>query len=772
VREGVVRIGILLGRSFTDRSDMPEVLRLLKRMGATGKLLHLGDDLIDVAWMSLDYDLYVLREKSDLAMSVAADLHSAGAALLNPYPVSTLLRDRVVTFRVLRAAGVRVPETFVASHVSQLLPALDRGPLIIRPHRRSRKQDVQVVGDAAELERLGSIEEPVFAQRYLPPDEAGPDRKIYSIGGELFGVFRFRPARTYEEKQGRPFALSSELVDIARRCGAAFGIDLFGVDVVESGGKAYVVDVSSFPSFRGVPDGPLRVARYVHAAAERVARGEPIVPSKSPVARPAVAPGGLKGSAVEVVLQALSRAPATPHELDQIQELLDDMRVRASGAPASVPSGRARPRSAPARDPSAPRVAMYSPGMVGFGHIRRNASIAQALRGSPLQPAIVMLAEAKQAGALPLPAGVDCVTLPGLRKEVDGCCKPRFLGVSEQDLIALRAQVIRSAIDAFAPDVLIVDHLPLGAARELTGTLELLRRRGTTRCVLGLRDVLQDPETVRRTWAEQGYVDAIRKYYDAVWIYGDPAVFDPVREYAVFEQFAAKVRYTGYLDQRARLELTGVEAGPLIANLPPGRLALCVLGGGHDGYPLAEAFVQAKLPPDTTGVVVTGLYMPWEMRHQLRQSVEGRPGFRVLDFVPEPASLIERADHVIAMGGYNTVCEVLSFEKHALIVPRVAPKPEQWIRAQRMRELGLVDVLHPDKLSPEALTEWLAREPGPPPAGRSRIDVGGLDRIPGLLDELLGASRSRVAALPALPAVPGLPAPPPAAPTRALGLIR
>ena len=90
------------------------------------------------------------------------------------------------------------------------------------------------------------------------------------------------------------------------------------------------------------------------------------------------------------------------------------------------------------------------------------------------------------------------------------------------------------------------------------------------------------------------------------------------------------------------------------------------------------------------------------------------------------------------------MCEVLSFEKHALIVPRVNPNIEQWIRAQRLRDLGLVDVLHPDQLSPRALTEWLARDLGPPPASRCRVDLGGLTRIPGLLEELLSACRSPV----------------------------
>ncbi len=715
---------------------MPEIVRHLAALGATAELLHLGDDVIDVAQVvRLDCDLYVLRDRSDLALSVAADLHGAGAALLNPYPVSALLRDRIVTFRVLRAAGVAVPETLVASHASQLLPALDRGPLVVKPYRRAGRRGIDVITNAAELAAVGPIEEPVFAQRYHPPD--GPDRRIYSIGSELFGVLRVRPARTYAEKQGRPFALSPELVDIARRCGAAFGIDLFGLDVVESGGRTYVVDVSSFPGFKGVPDAPLRLAKYVYAAGERAARGEPVAPAELVAAQPAGARRAFKGSTLELVLRAMSITPATPQELDQIERLVDEIKIRAR-APRSVP--RLSATEAPA-----PRVAMYSQGMMGFGHIRRNASIAQALRQSALKPAVVMIAEAWQAGSLPMPPGVDCVTLPALRREPDGGYNARFLrDVSDQDLIALRSRVIRSAMEVFEPDVLIVDHLPLGVANELRGTLERLRARGRTRCVLGLREVIQDPDTVNRTWADRANMDAIREYYDAIWVYGDPRVYDPVREYGLPDHAAAKVRYTGYLDQRPRLEFAAAQAVALLANLVPARLALCMVGGGHDGGALAEAFLQAELPPDSTGVLVTGPLMPGGERLSVSQSAQGRSRFQVFEFVPDPTPLIERADRVIGMGGYNTVCEILSFEKHALIVPRVTPEPEQWIRAQRMQELGLVEVLHPDQLTPRALTEWLARDLGPPPAARSRVDLGGLARIPSLLAELLGVSTGQL----------------------------
>lgn len=671
-------------------SHLSEAARLLVDRGVTVDLIYVSERLIDPATVRVEHDLYVLKDKGDLALSVAASLHQLGAPVLNPYPASAMLRDKIVTFQVLQAAGVPTPQVFVASHVEQLRPAAEQGPLIVKPYRKARGRGVHIVRDPSELAQLPPVGEPVFAQRYHPPK--GRDRKIFAIGGELYGVKRVWPPETLDDKVGERFTPSAELAEIAWRCGEAFGIDLFGVDIIESDGRAYVVNMASVPGFKGVPDAAHHLARYIYEAAGRVRSGGSVA---APVRR---GPGG--SPAARSPVTGVATHPGTPGE-----------------------EGRRC------------RVALYSQGMIGFGHIRRNATIAHALRASTLEPTIVMIAEAWQAGAIPMPSGVDCVTLPGLRKEADGACYPRFLDVSDQDLIALRAKVIRSAIKEFRPDVLIVDHLPLGAARELTRTLERLRRGGNTRCVLGLRDVLQD-----RAWADPANIDAMRDYYDAIWVYGDAAVYDPLRDYGLGEDLTARVRYAGYLDQRPRLDFGGTEAAALLASLPPGRLALCMVGGGRDGADLAEAFVEAELPADAIGLVVTGPYMPEELRDRLRRRAEQRPRVQVVEFVAEPAALIDRADRIIGMAGYNTMCEVLSFEKHALIVPRVNPEPEQWIRASRMGELGLIDVLHPDALTPAALTEWLARDLGPAPASRSRIDVAGLGRIPGLLEDLLGVA--------------------------------
>src|SRR5262249_33657385 len=133
---------------------------------------------------------------------------------------------------------------------------------------------VRVVWDADELDHIPPDSAPVFAQRYHKPD--GMDRKIFSIKGQVLGVMRTWPARTYEERLGKPFPITPDIRDIAQRCAEAFGIDLFGLDIVVSGGVPYVVDVSSFPGFKGVPDAALRLADYISWAADRVLAGEAV----------------------------------------------------------------------------------------------------------------------------------------------------------------------------------------------------------------------------------------------------------------------------------------------------------------------------------------------------------------------------------------------------------------------------------------------------------------------------------------------------------------
>ncbi len=399
------------------------------------------------------------------------------------------------------------------------------------------------------------------------------------------------------------------------------------------------------------------------------------------------------------------------------------------------------PAKLPASPARKPRIALYSHDALGLGHMRRNALIAQTLASSPTGAVVLLISGAKEMNAMALAPGVDCVTLPALRKDSTGEYRPRNLDISRAELTTLRSKTIEAALEAFQPDLFVVDKLPRGAFGELDAALGTLRRCGT-RCVLGLRDILDDPITVQREWTDTRSEEAVAAFYDAVWVYGDPTVYDLLCEYRLSRETAEKVRFTGYLDPSSRFA-GEPDQGVLetIQSLGESfRLVFCQVGGGQDGAGVATAFSESDLPDDVLGVILTGPFMPQQVREEINARAAQNERLRVIEFSAEPTHLLRRADRVIGMGGYNTVCEIVAMEKAALIVPRTRPRTEQLIRAERMRDLGALCVMTPDEMTPSALTEWMAGEVPSPSGIRDRIDFNGLARIPHFAQELLAVA--------------------------------
>ena len=276
-----LRIGFLVpSYSPQSTSHMPTVMRALSDAGVVVDVIHPVKQMLELSDVRVEHDLYVLKKTSRLALSIAGALHAQGAVIVNPYPVSVALRDKIITSRILQSAGVPTPDTYVASRPERLESLLDGGPLVVKPYQGSDGFGIRVVRSVAELAAVPAGKDPVFAQRYHPPQ--GRDRKMYVIGGRVFGVKKVFPARTDAEKHGEPFTPTAELREIVVRCGQAFGIDLYSIDIIESEGTPYVVDMCSIPGCRGVPDGPSHLASYLYAAAERAARGQPLFESAVP----------------------------------------------------------------------------------------------------------------------------------------------------------------------------------------------------------------------------------------------------------------------------------------------------------------------------------------------------------------------------------------------------------------------------------------------------------------------------------------------------------
>jgi ribosomal protein S6--L-glutamate ligase len=241
---------------------VPEMVERLRSRGCDVEVIDPDARPVDLGAVHTDADIYVLKSGTEAALSFAGVLHARGARVVNPYPVAAACRDKIVQTHILAEADLPVPQSWMTVEPMSLLPQLGEGPLILKDPRGSQGRGLEIVHDR---HRLGALPTgtPWLAMRYHRPE--GLDLKLYRIGDEVFGVERIFPARTYAEKLGRPYPVSADLRDIVLGCGDAFGISVYGVDVIRSRGKHWVVDMSSFPGFKGVPAAGRRIIDHVLA---------------------------------------------------------------------------------------------------------------------------------------------------------------------------------------------------------------------------------------------------------------------------------------------------------------------------------------------------------------------------------------------------------------------------------------------------------------------------------------------------------------------------
>ncbi|MBI1210238.1 MAG: hypothetical protein GC190_02145 [Alphaproteobacteria bacterium] len=334
------------------------------------------------------------------------------------------------------------------------------------------------------------------------------------------------------------------------------------------------------------------------------------------------------------------------------------------------------------------RVLIYSHDSFGLGHIRRCRTIAHALADAFPKLRVLIVSGSPIIGSFDFKTRVDFVRVPSIIKLRNGDYVPLDRHSSIQEMTELRASLIADTAIHFAPDLVIVDKEPLGLRGELEGTLDKLKARGA-RLVLGLRDVMDEPEALAKEWARKRAAPALEELYDDIWIYGLKEIYDPLQGIALSNRTRAKMRYAGYLRR------TKPAALPVTFVNDLARRILITTGGGGDGEALIDWILSTyEAQHDTlpTAAIVLGPFM----RAEARSTFEARAaalGLPCEIFEPRMEHLLADCRAVVSMGGYNTFCEILSFDKSALIVPRHTPRFEQSIRAEAAERLGLARTL-------------------------------------------------------------------------------
>jgi len=384
---------------------------------------------------------------------------------------------------------------------------------------------------------------------------------------------------------------------------------------------------------------------------------------------------------------------------------------------------------------------------MGLGHIRRCLAIASSLASRIEDVSILIVSASSAAGSFHLPPGVDLLKIPSIRKLGNGRYASRSLDGSADDVRNLRAGILRETLRAFAPDVIYVDKDPLGPLGELAEILEenrAARANGLGAItLLGLRDILDDPEAVCREWEARGTIRAIDRLYDRVLVYGMREVYDLGLEYNFPESLLAKMEYLGYIDPRERDGEGRVSVG-----WDGGRRRVVVTaGGGEDGFALFSSYLRAARVLEKRfsleSTLVLGPDFPTASAEaiDLLASELAHPVY-VVRFAEEMAHYVRAADLVVSMAGYNTVSEILAYGKKAVVVPRVQPRREQLLRAERLASRGLVSFVHPDALTVQSFSDALAKAlaEGVEPQPHAGVDLGGLDRTASLVAEILGSA--------------------------------
>ena len=352
-------------------------------------------------------------------------------------------------------------------------------------------------------------------------------------------------------------------------------------------------------------------------------------------------------------------------------------------------------------------ILMYSHDTYGLGHIRRSMAIASHLCDSNTN--VLILTGSPIAGRFPFPNQVDFVRIPGMIKQKNGDYQSLSIRIGQEQALSIRTSLILAAAQSFQPDIFIVDKEPHGLKREVLPTLEWLKENSPqTMSILGLRDILDEAQVIKADWTDREIYPSLDKLYDEVWIYGDREVYDAVTQYDIPMEISEKLFFTGYIPRTKLSTDVRRRVRKKYRIMKEDIFVLVTTGGGGDGGEVIDHYLDMHEYYPTSlpfkSLIITGPFMPQDLREQTRHRAR-KYGIKMLPFHPRMEEMMKAADLVISMGGYNTICELLTHGTPALIIPRETPRQEQLIRACCLKERRLLDFIRWNEVNPQLLRE-------------------------------------------------------------------
>ena len=372
------------------------------------------------------------------------------------------------------------------------------------------------------------------------------------------------------------------------------------------------------------------------------------------------------------------------------------------------------------------KIVVYCQHVLGVGHLFRTIEICKAMAGHEVILAIGgPLIETK------LPDHVSIIQLPNLQMD------PEFKGLFGSDKTASldqikkkRKQRLLTLIKKERPHIFLLELYPFGRKAfrfELDPVIEEIRSRPSLRCgvISSVRDILVEKEDQRRH--EEGALERLNHYFDAVVIHSDPKVITLDETFFRFAKINIPVVYTGYIAPKPpdgtrssiRNQL-GIKEGET--------LIVASAGGGNVGKPLLEAVIRAfrllKTETEAHLRVYTGPFISGNDFATLMRMKNMARRVHIEKFTTDFLSFLAAADLSISMGGYNTTMNILSSGVPALVWP-FAQNSEQRLRARRLADLGALKLINDQDLIAGNLARLMGKTPANAGLKKIEIDLNG-----------------------------------------------
>jgi ribosomal protein S6--L-glutamate ligase len=365
----------------------------------------------------------VLKTVSDGPGLTLLDAAAAmGVATINQPSAIRTVRDKAVAAAIAEAHGLPFPRTWFITDLALLeqIPAADY-PLVVKPSNGSACRSIHLLRSPADLSALRAAADGgdrfYLAQQYVA--NPGYDVKLYNTGREVYATVKRSPLHPDEPVSERVLPLTPALRELALRVGRVFGLDIYGVDVVETPEGWMVLDINDFPSFGMVPGAVRSIAQSILQLAARAAGVRaPALPQDSAAPAPVIELHGSKERREDMDICLLTDRPDHPVLAAAMEQLRSHHRVRVVDPETLSAVGLERELRAPA---DLYLLKSHTPAAIAVARRleERGAAVVNSALATSRCVDRVMMARLLEGAGLPTPRTLNAGRLGSLAARTD-----------------------------------------------------------------------------------------------------------------------------------------------------------------------------------------------------------------------------------------------------------------------------------------------------------------------------------------------------------------